>query len=412
MQIRPTTAQDLDLFVETLYTAFARFPDGPADGPGGWFSALEPERGLLALDQDGRAIGTASAYTFELTLPGGALAPVSGVTAVGVLPSHRRRGVLTALMRRQLTELRARGEHLAVLLCSEAVIYRRFGYGPATFTGRLTVDRARAALAPPRAAATAATAAPGSAPGTGSIEVLRRSQCTELLEQVYDRYRRTRPGALSRPPRWWARGGGQPPVAPAARYVAVHRAADGTPDGYAAYSLNEPDTLLVDETIAADDAVVNALTAFLLGHDLVARVVFKHFAPDHPLRWQLADTRAAEATHYGDWLWARVLDVPGALTARGWQADGELVLDVTDPFLGEHHRLALTTRSGEARCTPTERPADLTLDISDLGAILLGGTAPTTLVRAGHVLARTTEAAATADALFRAEREPHCLHWF
>ncbi|MFB9367350.1 GNAT family N-acetyltransferase [Kitasatospora sp. NPDC001664] len=402
MQIRPTTAEDHDLFVDTMYAAFARFPDGPADAPGGWFSALEPERGLLALDEHGRPVGTASAYGFELTLPGGALAPVSGVSAVGVLPTHRRRGVLTALMRRQLADLRARGEHLSVLLASEATIYRRFGYGPATYTGRLTVRRAKAAPAPSRAGLS----------DTGTVELLRRSECTELLAQVYDRYRRTRPGALSRPQRWWDRGAGQPPVAPAARYVAVHRDADGTPDGYATYSLAEPDTLVVDETVAADDAVVAALAAFLLRHDLVSTVVFKHFAPDHPLRWQLDDLRAAEATHYDDWLWVRLLDVPGALTSRGYPADGELVLDVTDPFLGEHHRHALTVKAGEARCTPTDRAPDLTLDISDLGSVLLGGTAPTTLVRAGHVLARTPEAAATADALFRAERAPHCLHWF
>ncbi|MFI5528873.1 GNAT family N-acetyltransferase [Kitasatospora sp. NPDC051853] len=402
MQIRPTTEQDLDLFVETMYAAFARFPDGPADSPGGWFSALEPERGLFALDGTGRPVGTAAAYSFELTLPGGALTPVSGVSAVGVLPTHRRRGALTALMRRQLADLRARGEHLAVLLASEALIYRRFGYGPATYTGRLTVQRSRAGLTPSRAGR----------PDTGTVEILRRSECTDLLAQVYDRYRRTQPGALSRPPRWWARGAGQPPVAPAARYVAVHRDADGTPDGYATYSISEPDTLVVDETIAADDAVVTALTAFLLRHDLVSKVVLKHFAPDHPLRWQLTDLRAAEASHYDDWLWVRLLDVPAALTSRGWTTDGELVLDVTDPFLGEHHRYALTTRAGEATCTPTDRTPDLTLDISDLGSVFLGGTTPSTLIRAGHVQAHTPDAAATADALFRAERPPHCLHWF
>jgi predicted N-acetyltransferase YhbS len=68
----------------------------------------------------------------ELTLPGETIVPTTGVTAVGVLPSHRRQGVLSAMMRHQLTELRARGEVLSVLLASEALIYRRFGYGPAT----------------------------------------------------------------------------------------------------------------------------------------------------------------------------------------------------------------------------------------------------------------------------------------
>ncbi|MEU2235865.1 GNAT family N-acetyltransferase [Streptomyces vietnamensis] len=404
MDIRPTTADDLGVFVDTLHTAFGRFPDTPAeDGSGVWWSAFEMDRGLLALAEDGRPVGTAAAYSFELTLPGEAVVPVGGVTAVGVLPSHRRRGVLSAMMRHQLAELRARGEFLSVLLASEAPIYGRFGYGPATYTGRLTVPRRQASLDLPRA---------GTGSDTGSVEVLRRAECGEVLEEVYDRYRRAQPGALSRPPHWWERGAGQPPVAPAPRHVAVHRDADGVPDGYATYALGDGGTLTVDETIATDDAVFTALARFLLGHDLVDRVVFKHVPPGHPLRWQLADFRAGEVGGDTDWLWVRLLDVPGALTARGWFADGELVLDVDDPFLGEHGRHLLTVRDGKAECVPTDREPDLSLDVRDLGSVYLGGTAPSTLVRAGHVRAHRPGAAALADALFRGERAPHCLHWF
>ena len=113
-----------------------------------------------------------------------------------------------------------------------------------------------------------------------------------------------------------------------------------------------------------------------------------------------------------DWLWVRLLDVPRALTARGWFTDGELVLDVDDPFLGEHGRYLLTVRDGKADCVPTDREPDLSLDVSDLGSIYLGGTAPSTLVRAGHIRAHRPGAADLADALFRGERPPHCLHWF
>lgn len=402
MEIRSTTEQDRDVFVDTLFTAFGRFPDSPAEASRVW-SALEMDRALVAETAAGRPVGTAAAYSFELTLPGAVLAPAAGVTAVGVLPSHRRQGVLTAMMRRHLADVRARGEFLSVLLSSEAVIYRRFGYGPATTTHRLTVPRHRAAFAVPRGAA---------APAPGSIEVLRRDGCGELLEEVYDRYRRTRPGALSRPHTWWARGAGRPPVAPAQRYVAVHRDAGGVPDGYATYVLEGAGTLTVDETIATDDAVTTELARFLLGHDLATEVVFKHCPPGHPLRWQLADFRAAEVSDETDWLWVRLLDVPRALTARGWQTDGELVLEVEDPFLAERGRHLLTIRDGKAECVTTDREPDLSLEVSDLGSIYLGGTAPSTLVRAGHVRARRPEAVGLADVLFRAERPPHCLHWF
>lgn len=405
MEIRSTTDDDFDVFVDTVHAAFGSFPETPVEGGGLWWSALETDRCLLALTEDGRPVGTAAAYSFELTLPGETLVPVPGVTAVGVLPSHRRRGVLSAMMRHQLAESRVGGAFLSVLLCSEATIYGRFGYGPATYTAQLTVERHRAALALPRARGTAEARA------AGSVEVLRRAECGEVLEEVYDRYRRAQPGALSRPHRWWALRAGQPPISPAPRYVAVHRDADGVPDGYASYSI-ESGTLTVDETITTDDAVFTALARFVLEHDLVSQVVFKHVPPEHPLRWQLADFRAGQVNGVMDWLWVRILDIPGALTARGWFTDGELVLDVADPFLDEHCRYLLTVRDGKADCVPTDREPDLSLDVRDLGSIYLGGTSPSTLVRAGHIQAHRPGAATLADALFRADRSPHCLHWF
>ncbi|MED7951526.1 GNAT family N-acetyltransferase [Streptomyces sp. BE303] len=418
MEIRSTSDEDLDVFVDTVHASFGRFPETPVEGGGLWWSAIDMDRCLLALAEDGRPVGTAATHAFELTLPGSHLVPVAGVTAVGVLPSHRRQGVLGAMMRHQLAGLRAGGEFLSVLLASEAPIYGRFGYGPATYTQRLTVPRHRAALALPRAHGRADASAntsgttSGTASDTGTVELLRRAECGGILEEVYDRYRRAQPGALSRPHRWWALRAGQPPVSAAPRHVAVHRNADGVADGYASYALGEPDTLTVDETVATDDAAYTALARFVLGHDLVTQVVFKHFPPEHPLRWQLADFRAGQVSGDTDWLWVRLLDVPRALAARGWFADGELVLDVHDPFLGEHGRYLLTARDGRAVCVPTDGEPDLSLDVRDLGSVYLGGTAPSTLVRAGHVRAHRPDAAARADALFRAERSPHCLHWF
>ncbi|MDT7782105.1 MAG: hypothetical protein QOF58_524, partial [Pseudonocardiales bacterium] len=198
MKIRATS--DLDAFVDTVHTAFGRFPETPDENGGGlWWSAIETDRSLMAFTDDEKPIGTATAYSFELTLPGDVLAPAAGITAAGVLPTHRRQGVLTAMMRHQLAELRERGDFLAVLLATEGSIYGRFGYGPATYTRRLTVQRSQGAFRTRH-------------PDTGSIEVLKRSECGEILEEVYDRYRRTQPGALSRPHRWWAAGAGQPPI--------------------------------------------------------------------------------------------------------------------------------------------------------------------------------------------------------
>jgi predicted acetyltransferase len=391
VKIRSTTAQDLGVFLDTVHTAFGRFRETPDENGGGlWWSALEIDRGVLA-EIDGKAAGTATAYSFELTLPGQVVVPAAGISAVGVLPTHRRRGVLTEMMRFQLAELRERGEFLSVLLATEGTIYGRFGYGPATYTRRMTVQRSQGAFR--------------TEPARGEIEVLKRSEATEVMAEIYDRYRRTQPGALSRPDRWWRLGAGMPPVAAAPRYVAVHR------DGYASYTRDDG-TLTIDEIIATDDEVFATLARFALDHDLITEVVFKHVPTGHPLRWRLADFNAGQTSGDMDWLWVRLLDVPRALEARRYLDDGALVLDVTDPFLDEHGRYLLTIEDGRAACTRTDREPDLSLDVRDLGSVYLGGTAPSTLIRAGYIRAHSAKAAETADALLRAERPPHCLHWF
>ncbi len=405
MDIRSTNEADRAQFVATLLAAFGTLPETGAGDTDPTWSAFEMDRSLVAEDADGAIVGTAGAYTFELTLPGGIQVPVPGVTAVGVLPSHRRRGILSALMRTQLDGLRAAGESMAVLLASEAVIYRRFGYGPATFAQQLTVQRHRAAL--------------HAEPPTGSISVRPRTECGDVLAQVYDAYRRTQVGALSRPAHWWTRGAGRSPVSHAPRLVAVHRDEAGTPDGYACYRVGRVDPVTrarpldVDELVATDEAAYSALFRFCVEHDLVTEVVFGTLPPDTWLRWLLADHRAAAVTRDLDWLWVRLLDIPRALAARGYTADGHLVLEVADAFCEETAgRYELSVTGGSARCARTDRAADLALDVSDLGSLYLGGATAGALARAGRVRPLSPDAVDRTDALFRSPQTPHTVHWF
>jgi predicted acetyltransferase len=404
MHIRATREADREAFVTTLLAAFGNVAETPAAGEGSWWSGFEMDRCLVAED-DGRMVATAGAYTFELTMPGGTLLPVAGITAVGVLPSHRRRGILSALMRRLLDDVAARGECMAVLLASEAVIYRRFGYGPATFTQRLTVPRHRAALT-------------GPVP-PGSVAVRQRAECGADLAAVYDAYRRTQPGALSRTAESWRTGAGQPPVALTQRLVAFHHDEQGRPDGYASYLVGAVDPvtgarpLKVDELVAENRDAYAGLFHFFAGHDLVTELVFTSLPRAGWLRWLLEDHRAASVSRDTDRLWVRVLDVPRAVTARDYPVDGRLVLDVTDTLRTEvTGRYALTVTGGTAACERTGDTSDLTLDVSDLGSLLLGGTPASVLAEAGRVRARTPGAAALADALFRSEPAPHTVHWF
>lgn len=404
MRIRTTSEADRESYVTTLLSAFGTIADSPATDPGQWWSAFELERGLVA-ESDGEIIGTAGAYTFELTLPGDTVVPVAGVTAVGVLPSHRRRGVLTTLMRHQLDQLRDAGECMAVLLASEAVIYRRFGYGPATFMQSVSVPRHRATFADPARDTT--------------ISVHRRAECGDLLADIYERYRHTQPGALSRPPIWWDLGAGRPPVSRTSRLIALHHDQKGQPDGYASYLVGPVDpatrarVLTVDELIATDRNSYADLFRFCLEHDLVTDTAFQTLPPQSWLRWLLVDYRAAVVTKEHDWLWVRLLDIPRALAARRYLTDGRIVLDVADQCLqGIAGRYALTVSGGIAKCERTDEAADLSLDISDLGSLYLGGTSASLLADAGRLRVHAPVAARLADALFQAEAMPHTVHWF
>jgi len=405
VQIHAMTEDETGVFVDTLHRSFGQFPD---DDPGSrvWRSALDPRRCLLARDDAGRVIGTAGAHTFELTLPGRTTMPVAGVTGVGVLPTHRRQGVLTALVRHQFADLRSSGVAMAVLLASEATIYGRFGYGPATFTSELRISRPRSGPAYERAHRN------GESGPTAAIEVLRREDCSETLEEVYDQYRRRQPGAVSRPHPWWSLQVGPPPVSAQPRYIALHRDPHGTPDGYASYLVDTAAVLTVDEIVTVEDDVFAELAGFLIDHDLVDHVVVRNMPPDHPFRWQLADLRTAAEGSHCDGLWVRILDVPAALGSRGWFVDGQIVLDIDDPFLGERGRYLLTAADGTVECRRTEREPDLSMDVRDLGSVLLGGIAPSVLIRSGRIKVREGFGVVRADCFFLTDRPPHCVHAF
>src|SRR4051794_9488529 len=144
----------------------------------------------LAAFEGGRIVATAGDWDMQLTLPGLTEVHSPGVTAVGVLPTHRRQGLLTAMMRKQLDDYRGRGESVATLLAAESVIYGRFGYGWATTSMAAELDRARAAFT--------------TDVGTGAqLQLLDKAEAVKVLPDVFDQARRCQTGEVSRPDSWW-----------------------------------------------------------------------------------------------------------------------------------------------------------------------------------------------------------------
>jgi predicted acetyltransferase len=362
--------------------------------------ALPAARALAAFD-GGKPVALAGAYQFDLTIPGGQL-PCAGVTWVGVMPTHRRRGILRDLMRRQLDDVHAWGEPIAALWASEAAIYGRFGYGQAAPSGQAKSDRSRFELRQP---------------ADGAVRLVEAEEALELFPPVYDRVRATRAGMLSRDERWWKEHRLADPEswrrgASKKFYAAVE--VDGVVDGYAYYRVKDEwedgfakgEVRLV-EAMAASVRAEKVLWSFLHGIDLVARVSAPIFDLGSPLPLLVRDPRAL-GLRVGDGLWLRLVDVDAALRARSYRPGQSVVLEVRDelcPWNAGRYRVG--DDAGR-----TEDTADLALDVADLGAAYLGGFDFHRLARAGLVEERIGGSVEAATVLFRTDLPPYCPEVF
>jgi len=404
-RLRRTNERDREAFERAVMPAFAEVYEHAGDRA--WWTAYEMERGIVATEGE-KIVATTTSYAQELTIPGPRTIAAAGVASVTVLPTHRRQGLFAALMNQQLADLKEDGEAVAVLLASEGGLYRRFGYGAATFSQTLAVKRVDSAFYREWS-------------DTGRLELLDRSQAGGVMCDVYDAYRLRQVGALARPAVLWDRGAGVPPISREHRFVVVHRDADDRPDGYASYTITPGGaalatadrTLTVDELVALHESVRAAIQRYLFDHDLITTIEFRHTAVDDPLMWRLSHVRAARTIATHDWLWVRLLDPCAALAARTYQGTGQLVLNVTDGSRPENNRrILLSVEQGQGNCAPTELAADISLDVADLGSTYLGGVPFATLERAGRVHEHSEGAAGRADNLFAVDRAPLCFHWF
>jgi predicted acetyltransferase len=343
-----------------------------------------------------------------MTVPGGP-APVAGVTWVGVLPTHRRRGILTAIMRRQLTELHeAGGEAVAALWASEPVIYRRFGYGLAAV--RVGVK-----------AESSSPFAPGAPALSGTLRMVEAKECRQVAEELYDRIRVDRPGLISRDTARWD-----------VAFLDVESVREGSssltcvvvdtsagPEGYLLYRTKREfgptgpnGTVQVRELMATTPSAYAALWRYVLDIDLMRTVQAWNRPVDDPVLYLLGDVRRAQPA-LGDALWVRLVDVGRALAARTYSVAGSVVLEVVDHTCPWNAgRVRLDGGPDGATCTPTDASADLTLSATELGSAYLGGTRLTHMAAAGYVDEHTPGALDLADRMFTGRVAPWCAEVF
>ncbi|MFI7505150.1 GNAT family N-acetyltransferase [Streptomyces sp. NPDC049687] len=379
-ELRVLRQDDWDKWYGTLLRAFGGASES-AEERELWSELVPRERSLGAWD-GAEPVGTAGAFDFRLTVPGGASVPAAGVTMVGVSATHRRRGILTAMMRRQLDDVRAWGESLAVLTASEPPIYGRFGYAAATFGLHAEIDTSRVRLSVPA--------------GTDGVRLRYAGPRAglEVCEAVYARTVAGRPGMLGRRPGWerlWVveAEAGKDGASPLQCVLAER---DGEVTGFARFRVRIDYTdaghngqVLLEDLAGLDPVSEAALWRFLFGIDLTTSLKVRGRPLDEAWQYQVSDIRRC-GLKVRDGLYVRLVDVGAALEERTYQAPVDVVLEVEDAFCPWNAgRWRLSADPKGAVCERTTDPADLALSVRELGAAYLGGVSLAALGAAGRV---------------------------
>lgn len=402
--LRPATAGEMPPLLATTLRAFGE--DVRAETAALEIAAMPPEQSLAALDGTD-IVASAGFYSFEMTVPGGP-APVAGVTWVGVLPTHRRRGILTAMMRHQLTDLHERGaEPVAALWASQAGIYRRFGYGLASRRLSLKIE-SRLAFVP-------------GAPAVTPPRFVQLPEALDAISTTYNAMRVGRPGMTSRSPeRWNALLDDAEHMRDGASALNCVVLEDGS--GYVVYRTKAEwqgwtpnGKVVVRDFVAHSPQAYASLWRFLLDIDLMTTVEAHNRPVDEPLQHLVTDFHRAQPT-LGEALWVRLVDVERALLARTYAQSGTLVIEVLDDTCPWNAgRFALAVEAADAAgvsVTRTDATADITVPAAVLGGAFLGGIRLRSLAAAGLVDEHTAGAVLRADRMFAGPVEPWCAEVF
>jgi predicted acetyltransferase len=403
---RVRSVRDLEEFKAAISAIGHYFGWQPTDDDAERFAKLLPLERMLAVFDDGRIVAGAGAYPLELTLPAGPV-PCAGITVVGVLPSHRRRGLLRRMMEAQLRDIRERGEPVAALWASEETIYGRFGYGLASLALHIEARRAAVRIHT-------------DLPREGTFRLIDHDEALRVLPRLYDRVRKRTPGFVSRTRDWWEtrRLGDRPEQRRGAGpLVRALYERNGSAAGFALYRIAQEGatfsewkkTVRVVEVQGIDEPARRDIWRFLLEIDWTDSVRAEQLAVDDSLPL-LVDRVNELGLKVYDGLWVRPIDVGSALAARGVADGSRATVEVTDDPQFAQNVGTWTIEAGRAR--PSSRRPDVSTDVQGLGAVLLGGFSFSQLARAGRAREGARGGLARADTLFRVDRAPWCPEIF
>ena len=399
---RSITADELPAFANASSTGFGE--------SNAWFERERPwaassiERTIGGFEGNS-VVSTSRNFPFDMTVPGGASLHTAGVSAVTVLPTHRRRGLFREMMTRLLADAVEHEEPVSILTASEASIYGRFGYGPSALAGSVRIAKHELEFSQPRPA--------------GRLRLIDVDEARKVEPDVFERLRLVSPGAVSRPDLWWYHHY-EPSFG--TRFDVIYESPSGSIDGYVTYSVRDKwgpagaaHVLAIRELIGCTPDAEHALWRYLAEVDLVQTITSHSVPLDTPLTWLLTSLRAAGIGTIHDNLWTRLLDVPAALGARTYAVPGRLVRAINDPVRpGEaaDGTFALDGGPDGATVSRADTEPDLVCDVAVASTAWLGGVRWSQLAAAGLVEERSSGALATAEAMFASTPLPYGYTWF
>jgi len=403
VEIRPcASADDVRQALAPIRHYFGR--SAPNEDQAERFTRVLPAERIYAAWEGGRAVGGLGAFPFRLTIPGGSV-PAAGVTIAAVLPTHRRRGVLRAMMRALLDACHERGEPVAYLWATEDTIYGRFGFGLASFTAEIDLPRERSAFH-------------ASFASWGHVQLVPPATAEQLVAPIYERVAVNTPGMFARSSAWWQVRTLDDPEwrrGPNGDLLCAVLEDGGRPTAYALYRMNsaferglQSGSVAVVEAVGDSPETTRAIWRYLLDIDWMARVKAGLLPLDHPLLLLLAEPRRLGFS-LRDGVWVRLLDIKTALSARSYQPEGSVVIEVTDEFCPWNAGCWRVSSAGVER---TGEAPGLHCDASGLGSVYLGGFTWTQLARALRAQELIPGAIARADTLFQVTSAPWCPEIF
>lgn len=367
-------------------------------------------RGVEIVDgvDAGALAGVHGSYAYDMRVPGGGTVPTSGLTIVSVHPAHRRRGILRSMIADHFARSRARGEHVSSLIAAETAIYQRFGYALPGPSARIMLQRGMDLRE-----------VPGSADLAVRLETADFAQHAEAVRAVLARD--LRPGAHATVSEPILADQFRDPESMRGKNELLRIAVVDDAEGPAAFALFQRaldwetegprGTGTVRSWAAATPAAARRLWSVMTSFDLLSEMQVDSVALDDHIMLLAEDARALKARLI-DKVWVRILDVPGALTARTYSADLDVRIAIDDPLVSENdHTWAITVRDGVASVEEAADAADLRLDIRTLSSIYLGGVTLTKLANAGLVTGSPDVISAVSRA-FRGDVMPSGTFYF